>query len=485
MLYQNISKYGLATHLALAAALPAALAQFVSGSALSLAMLWVSLSAVLWIVMEPSVFSGETVSSARARVISHIIRDPLAWFFGVAILFALFRWLNNGVCLAFDAEKSIWAVKEASLSFLPASTGDQGLFPLALAISIGVVVIGVKHALGRNARLWFGIAAGAVAAVGAVAAAVCAGMTMEPYHSATTSDFGSPLFHGSMYALLLPVTIACGIQAEGCGMTKSRLVFAWAVAGNGLGAYLFLPGLLSVSYLAVSALIAVIALAVQKFRSGVASAARAAAMLAFGVILAVFTAILPSFDDAHGAKSEGLDVEKAFSPALADRNEALFRISKAIWLEHPWGGAGVGAFVLQAPFIAGKEDWAVLPPQPSIGPNGFMTLIAERGIVGSGVWLLWLALLLQFWFARLIGSFAWQKLQDEGHAWILNIPPLAWAGPMVLTLFVADAFFSSGFPLTALPICVAAALPLAAASFPKVKKSTESKPGVDSKEKEK
>ena len=132
MLYQNISKYGLATHLALAAALPAALAQSVSGSVLSIAMLWVSLSAVLWMLIEPSVLSGETVSTARMRVISHVIRDPLVWFLLVAILYAFVRWLNNGVRLAFDAETSIWAVKEATLPFLPASTANEGLFPMAL-----------------------------------------------------------------------------------------------------------------------------------------------------------------------------------------------------------------------------------------------------------------------------------------------------------------------------------------------------------------
>ena len=215
MLYQNVSKYGLATHLALAAALPAALAQFVSGGALPVAMLWVSLSAVLWMLIEPSVLSGETVSSARARVISHVIRDPLVWFLVVATLFAFIRWLNSGVRLVFEAETSIWTVKEAALSFLPASTGNEGLFPMALVISMGVVMIGVKHALGRNARLWFGIAAGAISAVGAVAAAVCVGMAMEPFRSSALSGFGATAFYGSMYALFLPMTLACGIQAEG------------------------------------------------------------------------------------------------------------------------------------------------------------------------------------------------------------------------------------------------------------------------------
>ncbi len=471
MLFQNISKYGLATHLALAAALPAALAQFVSVGALSSAMLWVSLSAVIWLLIEPSVLSGETVSGARARVLSRMRRDPMSWFFLVAVVFALVRWLNSGVRLAFDAETSTWAVREAGISFLPASSGDAGLFPLALAVSISVVAIGVKHALGRNARIWFGIAAGAIAAIGGCAAVVCVGAGMEPIASSALAEIGAASFHGSLYALFLPIAVACGIQAEGCGMTKTRLVFAWAVAGNGVGAYFFLPALIGVAYLAVSVLVAAIALAILNRQYGAAAMARAASMLAFGIVIAVFSSILPSYANIQKAKMAGLEVEKAFPPALADRNEALARIAKCIWLTQPWCGAGIGAFSLQAPFFAAKDDWAVLPPQPSVGSNGFLTLIAERGIAGALMWAIGIGFMLYFWVVRLIGSVAWQRQQDEGRSWFMNVPAVVWAGPLVLAACVADAFLSSGFPLTALPMCVAAALPLSAASFPKVKRS--------------
>ena len=479
MLYQNVSKYGLATHLALAAALPAALAQFVSAGVLSASMLWVSLSAAIWLLVEPSVLSGETVSAARARVVHRLFRDPLSWFFLVVILFSLVRWLNSGVRLAFDAETATWSVQEASLSFAPASTGDAGFFPLALAVSMGIVALGVKHALGRNARIWFGIATGAISAIGGCAAVVCVGLGFEPIASMALSGLGSPYFQGAMFALFLPIAVACGIQAEGCGMTKTRLVLAWAVAGNGVGAYFFLPGLLGVSYLVLSVLIAAFSFVSLHRQVGAAATARAASMIAFGVFLAVFSSILPPFSDIQKAKMDGLDLEKAFPPALADRNEALASITKKIWLEHPWSGAGVGAIPLQAPFFAGKDDWTVLPPQPTVGPNGFFTLIAERGISGALLWAIGIGFLLYFWVARLVGSFAWQRQQDEGRSWFLNVPVMVWVGPLVLVACVVDAFFSSGFPLTALPACVTAALPLAAASFPKVKRNvaTEEKEG--------
>ena len=477
MLYQNVSKYGLATHLALAAALPAALAQFVSDVTLSVVILWMSLVACIWMLMEPSVLSGETVSRARSRVLRGVVRDPFAWFFVVAVLFAFARWLNSGVRLSFDAEKAIWLVKDPAVSFLPASTDSAALLPLTLMIVTAVVVVGVKHALGKNARIWFGIACGAVSATGAFAAVVCAGLEMEPFKAFAFSEIGARFFLGSMYALFLPVAVACGVEAEERGMTKTRLVFAWAVGGNAVGAFIFLPGLLGFAYLMASVPVAALAIVRLKKQAGVAAAARATSMIAFGVIIAIFSSILPPYSKLQEAKFEGLDVEKAFTPALADRNVALHNISKSMWLEHPWSGVGVGAFKLHAPFFASKDDWTVLPPEPSDGSNGYFTLIAERGICGALMCLIGIGFFLYFWFSRFVGSFAWHKTQDEARSWFWCMPAVVWTGPLVLLIAVLDTWFSSGFPLTPISACVMVAMSLSAASFPKVKRNDKDKEG--------
>ncbi len=473
MLSQDVSKYGLATHLALAAALPAALAQFVSANALACTVLWLSCLSLVWLLMEPSVYSGETVSAARWRVIHGVLRDPLAWFLAFVILFACCRWLNNGVKLAFDPEAAAWSVKDPALTFLPASAGESGFLPFALVCSSLPVILGVKHALGRNARLWFGIFLGAVSASGAFAAAIYAGIGDAEFKAMALRSFGASFFLGSMYALFLPLSVACGIEAEERGMKKSRLVFAWSVAGNALGAYVFLPMLLAIPYLLISALLAVVALVLAARRANAAVAARASSMLFFGVIIAVFTFMVLPGADIQARKMEGLEIEKSFPSALADRNEALRRISKTMWLGHPWSGVGVGAFGLHAPFCATKEDWTVLPPEPKDGSNGYFTLIAERGIVGGLIWLAGLGFLLWFWGRRLCGAFVWQKEQDEGRAFLQNLPAVVWAGPLVLIACAVDAWFSSGFPLTPLATCAMAALSLSAAAFPKAKRKTD------------
>ncbi len=470
MFSQGASKYGLATHLAFAAGLPVALSQFLGLGMLGCVALWLSLLSVVWLVMEPSVFAGETVSLARARVFGGILRDPFAWFLAFATLFALSRWLNSGVRLAFDAETSVWAVGDPLLPLLPASSGDAAFIPFVATVVTSVVALAVRHALGRNARVWFGLLSSAVVSAGALAASICAGLEVEPFASAAVASFGSECFAGSLYALFLPVAAVCGVEAEELGMTKARLVFAWAVAGNAVGAYVFMPPIMSLSCMGAAAILAAAALAFARKRVSTAAMARAFAMLFFGVVMAAFAVMSMPNRKLRAAKSEGLSVEKAFPAAVADRDAALRRIAEAMWLDHPWSGVGVGAFPLQAPFSAVEDDWLVLPPEPKHGSNLYFTLLAERGIVGSLVWAVWLGFLLWFWASRLVAACRLHSRMDEGRGLILFLPTVVWVGPVTLALAAADAWFSVGGALSPLAVCVAVAMPLSAASFPKARR---------------
>ena len=470
MFHHNVSRYGLATHLALAAALPAALAQFVSTDFLALSMLWVSLAAWIWMLFEPSVLAGETISRARARMLGHILRDPFAWFLLLAILFAFVRWLNSDIRLFYDAEKTVWTVKDPVLTMMPGSSGVSGFIPFVHAIVIATVIMGVRHALGLNARIWFGVMTGAFSAIGGLAAVICVAMGVESFKTEALATYGSASFAGSVFAMILPVSIACGIAAEERGITGARLLFAFAVAGNAAASFVFMPLLMGFSYLVLSAIIAVLGLVLCKHREGAAACARAASMLAFGIVGAVSAVMVPSYKEVVNEKKVGLDVEKAFPPALTDRNEALGRVSMAMWKDHQWGGVGVGAFKLQVPFYANHDDWTVLPSRPDLPSNGYLTILTERGIVGAIFWLVGFGFLLGSWVLRLAGSIKWHRGRDEGRAWFFHMPAMVWVGIAVLIGVFADAYFSSGIVLTSLPVCGAAAMTLAASSFPKMKK---------------
>lgn len=460
----------MATHLALAAALPAALSQFVSTQALAASMMWTALAAWIWILFEPSVFAGETISRARSRMVGGMLRDPFAWFLLLASLFAFARWLNSGLKLFYDAEKTVWTVQDPAIVVLPSSAGDAGLLPFVTVFVAATVILGVRHCLGKNARIWFGVMTGAFAAVGGLAASICVAFGMETFKESALAGFGVPFFAGTPFALILPVAIACGIEAEERGITKARLLFAFAVAGNAVAAFVFLPVILSLAYLSVAVVVAAIALVLCKRREGSAACARAASMLALGIIGAASVVLVPSYKDMAHEKFSGLELEKAFPPALSDRNEALQRVSVAMWKDYRWGGVGVGAFKLQAPFYVSAEDWPVLPPRPELASNSYLTVMAERGIIGSLFLLTGIAFLVSFWVSRLVGSLKWHDENEEGRAWVFCMPATVWTGMAVLALALADAWFSPGFQLTSLAVCAASAMSLAASSFPKTGK---------------
>ena len=76
-----ITRYGLATHLALLASLPFVLNPFLSESTLAEVIFWLSGLAFLWLLVEPAMRAGEHLSIARRRVLSSLVRDIAFWIF--------------------------------------------------------------------------------------------------------------------------------------------------------------------------------------------------------------------------------------------------------------------------------------------------------------------------------------------------------------------------------------------------------------------
>ena len=64
-----IAKYGTAAHLALLAAAPLFLFPFLPDEAIATVLLFLSLPAAVWTLMEPSVLDGEKLHTARERAV--------------------------------------------------------------------------------------------------------------------------------------------------------------------------------------------------------------------------------------------------------------------------------------------------------------------------------------------------------------------------------------------------------------------------------
>ena len=170
------------------------------------------------------------------------------------------------------------------------------------------------------------------------------------------------------------------------------------------------------------------------------------------------------------AKLEGMSLSVAFPETYRSVAETLERISRSMWKESPWRGAGIGAFNMQAQFLAEKSAWMVLSPKVSAALSGYWTVLAERGILGCIV-LASMGFLFAFvWAKNLIGAVIYLRTRDDADIFPFACMPMVWAAPVLVPLVCAEAFCSPVFSCSVTLFAVVAVLALSAASFPRASK---------------
>ena len=473
MWHKLITKYGLATHLALLASLPWALLPFLSERSLAITILWLSLLAGLWLLVEPSILAGEHLSSARARVRRDLIRCPLSWCFLVVVSFTAVSWLNGGVALHYDPEQAAWAVMRPAIDILPTSAGESGFLPFAVTIGAGVLTAGVLYGLGLSARISFGVVMGFLLGVAGLVAATFVCFDVAPFVDLALNGFLSrpPVaptpFYGTVYGLGLMLSVIAGMQAEERKWSVSRLFFCVAVAGNMAGLLFFAPPLAASAYLVVIGFFLLFAIVRLSRVGSLGGVAYSLTMVVFGVALAVCLLLAVAPEAVTKAKVDGMNLVVAFPENYRDVSDVLTRISRSMWKESPWRGAGIGAFNLHALFLAEKSDWALLSPKVAAALNGYWTFLAEQGILGC-VMLGGIVCLLAFvWVRNLVRSVIYLRTCDDADIFVFACVPMVWAAPITIPLVCAEAFCSPVFSSSVMSLAVVAVLALSAASFPR------------------
>ena len=468
MILKIISKYGLATHLGLLAAFPVAFAPFFDGDTLGRILLWWSAFVSVWIFFDPSIRIGEHSADARRRVAASALRDPAFYMFLAIVFFAVVRWLNSGIRLWYDAEQGEWLVKEAAAPILPASTADSGFMPMSVAVAISIVVIGIRQALGLSARLFCGLTMSTVAGAGGLAASICACLgTVPALAQAARADFSHTPIVGTAFGVMLIFSISMGAAAECRKWACARLPYALSVAGSASGLLFFAPPAATIVYLAAAFLFALFAFTYCARVGTMGGFARMLVLTFLGLLVSavLFMALAPP--ELREFKLQGLYMETMFPVEYDTLKNVLARISKDMWISRPWCGAGIGAFGLNAPFLAVKSDWTVLPAHVSDAVSGYWTLLAERGIVGCALLAGGLAILLYSWCARLVAAFVYLRNNDDFDIFPFACPPVVWTAPLIVGLAAVELLFSNVFASSACVFAFTVPLVLSAASFPR------------------
>ena len=455
-----IAKFGLAAHLAILAVAPLFLFPFCGDAVVSGVVLWLTLFAGLWVLLEPSVRGGEYLHSARRRVARSILRDPLFWVLLVIVAIAGLRAFNSGIALAYDSEQAVWYVSQPLFRYLPGSAGESGLLPFAAALAVLVLVQGCRHALGRSARMVFLLVLSTLAGLAAVIAIVAVACGHAGALQAVEVENDFHVFVGFSFGLCLMAGMVSLAAAFENRWYASMSLFPLAMGGTAAGLFAFSP----FPVFAAMAVFALILLGyVFAYARKVLRAAGEFKLLVVGgvsLVLGGMFAVLCLPEEVLFARVPSLTDFSLFTDRFWEVRAALSNVSFRMWKEKLWIGSGLSTFPLGFRFGARPEDWQLLPRGALSVANGWWQILVERGLVGLVLFILPLAFLLVTYGVRLAG---WSKILKFPH-------PACLMGPLALVVFVASGFIGSSMMRAESLMAICSMLAVAAAAFPRKKR---------------
>ena len=423
-------------------------------------ILWLSLFAVCWVFFEPSRIGDEMLHDARRRVAWGIIFDPLFWVMLLLVILSALRWINSDITLAYDVENTRWYMREPMLSLLPGAAVGRGKIEFAVTVAVCIVVLGIRHSLGKAARLSFifvsSFLAGVAAIIATVTAAYCGGVAL----ALAKGSFANPSFTGGTFALY---GFAAIVALAGSFVQKWKhtgFVSALAIGGTFAGAFVFAPAAPVLLYAAVAAVTLLICMGWVGAVSRSINVMRLVAIFIMGVAIAAVVVICLAPNAIVESRTAEITALSLFPKNFVEVRAILSRIALDTWLQAKWLGSGLGTFAYQTRFLAAPDDWSVIVMARPAALSAWWTLIAERGLIGAITLAVPLCFLLFTIFRRIPGA--------VGKTVFL---PGCWLGVAVLGVAVAESFMDVSFLRPEALLTVVAFVAIAGGSLPPVKKS--------------
>ncbi len=454
-----IAKYGAAANLALLAVAPLFLFPFLSDADIATTLLWLSVSAFFWFILEPSVLRGETLHHARRRVIGALCADPLFWVSLVLVLLAGFQVLNDGVALVYDAESTKWTLSPPLFSLLPGCVEGTGNLWFATFLAGAVLMQGCRHALGASARMAFLLTASTLAGIAAILA-LCLFVGGNPVVRAAIdcSAMVSSYVGVAFYLHLLSATVAL-VAAFERGWNMMLPLFIVSIGGTIAAGFLFSPVLVSFVFLSAEILLLVYIVVYAVKMLATASEFK---LLVLSGVAFVLGGLL-SMTLAPAATMERVSAFEIFEllpESFVVVRETLSGVAMRSWLENLWLGTGLGSFPLAFRFSALPDDLQIIRFGAEAVPNGWLFLLAERGIIGALTIGLPIGFLLFTYFRRLA---QWVTSQTYCH-------PACCLGPLVLVSLIVTGLYGCSLLRADVMLMAMALLAVSANSFPRKKR---------------
>ncbi|MBO7482853.1 MAG: hypothetical protein J6U17_03070 [Kiritimatiellae bacterium] len=456
-----LSKYGVAAHLALLAVSPLFLFPYLTAGSVATVVLWLSLFAAIWIVMEPSRRSGEMLHDARVRAAAGFIKDPILWGMLVVIVAVAVRWANSGIGLAYDAERSVWSISSPAAVFLPGCVDGAGYPPFATCVALTVLMLGCRHSLGKSARVSFLLTSSSLAGLAAIAAIVAVFFGHEGAVLAASCPTVTSSFAGACFGLYFLAGVASLSGLYECGWGSLLPLAMLAVGGSAAGLYFFAPAPVVLAFLAAGILTLAVTCAYSALRHDPKTAFKCVAAILIAAPIPVLCALALAPEGMNESRlafaTDGMDA--LFASGFHEARAALSRMARGAFATHPWIGSGLGSFPLDIRFNATAADWAIIAQGQDNPLSGWWLLAAERGIFGAILLALPLVVLLSSIIRRLVVSL---RARAASGAFLPSVGLALFA----LSVLVAEMFFDGSALRPECLMAIGSFLALAALAFP-------------------
>lgn len=467
-----VSKYALAAHLSLLAVAPLFLFPYFGPGAVAVVLLCLSLFAAIWITMEPSRRANEMLHDARVRVAGECFRDPLFWVSIVIAAVYFTALMNDGVGMVYDAENALWKMSAPALAFLPGTVEGAGLLPFATAVASVVLLEGCRHALGKTARVTFLFSGGILSGLAALTAVFLCAAGNETVLQATRCLYYDASFIGTAFGIWFAGSMVSLVGLYEVGMYKVIPFSFISIGGSAAGLFLFAPMPVILLFAAVAVIAFSLALAYAGVKLTSAVAPKCAALLSMAGVFAVAFVIFFVPSEIVNAKVAQFTEWKMFPESFDALRALLTGFSLEVWSDHPWLGTGLGSFAYNIRFLAGDADWSVIQTWQKSALNGWLQLLAERGIVGFILVVAPFLFLLWTYAVRCVKMIL-RKQIGSYKGFVSAFHPVTFLGPLVVAAVAIGALFDCSFYRPEVYLATLSVFALAGSFFPVLKKRSE------------
>lgn len=443
-----IAKYVLAAHLAVLAVAPLCL--------LPSWVAWLSLLGAIWLLMEPSRIKGESLRSARSRVVSAVVRDPFFWFSVVFLSYYVIAYFNTGVTLSYDAQEAKWFMSQPPMPLMPSST--DGFKPSAITSVLAMIVVtqGCRHALGKQARFGFAVVFSFVS--GLISFIMISALVLGnvAYLDLAKCSFENPQFLGIVFGISSLVSVSALASVFEFRIFRVLVMVLFGIVGSLAGLFIFAPAHIA-AFFAIALIMLFLYAIFYAFKlPGALIEFKYAVVLFISISIAVIVVIFSLSDEIMEMKTLPFQSVKTVLPQLSELREALSKIAFSVWRDNLWLGTGFETFPLDIKFNATDGAFAVIPESQTKPLSGYLLLLAENGIVGSVMYTCLYGFLLFTYIRRFCMSL---------KASISS--PISLTGFLALSAVAAAAAFDCSFLLPEATVVLCMTMSLSSVSFSK------------------